>query len=121
MENTKHLNCDKMIIAILQNDNYHKVISDLNRHGYGVTVLHSSGGFLKKSNATIMIGVNHEHLDDALELLKKYGERTEVEYKMATTTAGMSVPAFAVAPVAIPVHVGGIVIFVLDVERNERY
>lgn len=117
----KHLICDKMIIAIIQNENYHKVVNDLNQHGFGVTILHSSGGFLKKSNATIMIGVQESHLEEALSILKKYGERTEVEYKMATTTAGMQVPAFAVAPVPIPVHCGGIVIFVLDVERTERY
>lgn len=112
---------DKMIIAILQNDDYHEVIQDLNRNGFYVTVLQSSGGFLKKPNATIMIGLNHERLDEALELLKQYGRRTEIEYTPATSTVGMTVPPIAATPVPIPVACGGIVLFVLDVDQFHRY
>lgn len=110
--------CDKMIIAILQNDDYHEVVRDLNEHGFYVTVLQSSGGFLKRPNATIMLGMNHEDLDKAIELLKKYGKRTEIEYQPATSTVGMTVPPIAATPVPIPVSCGGVVLFVLDVEQN---
>ena len=113
--------CDKMIIAILQNDDYHEVIQDLNAHGFYVTVLQSSGGFLKKPNATIMIGLNHERLEEAQELLKQYGRRTEIEYQPATSTVGMTVPPVAATPVPIPVSCGGIVLFVLDVDQFHRY
>lgn len=117
----KNTNCDKMIIAIIQNDDYRRIVEDLNEHGFYVTVLNSSGGFLKKPNATIMMGLNHEHLDEALEILKRYGQRTEMEYQMAASTMGTTVPPLTVAPVAIPVHCGGIVLFVLDIAQNERY
>lgn len=115
----KNANCDKMIIAIIQNDDYRRIIEDLNEHGFYVTVLNSSGGFLKKPNATIMIGLNHEHLDEALELLRRYGRRTEMEYKLATSleTASYTMP---VPPMAIPVQCGGIVLFVLDVAQYEH-
>lgn len=113
-------NCDKMIFAIIQNDDYRRIVEDLNKHGFYVTVLNSSGGFLKKPNATIMIGLNHEHLNEALELLSRYGRRTEMEYKMATSVEA-SVCPIAVPPMAIPVQCGGIVLFVLDVTQYERY
>lgn len=113
--------CDKMIIAILQNDDYHQVIADLNEHGFYVTVLHSSGGFLKKPNATIMIGLENERLEDALALLKHYGKRTEMEYQPTTSTVGMSVPPLSMNPVPVPVSCGGIVLFVLDVTKYDRY
>lgn len=116
----KNTNCDKMIFAIIQNDDYRRIVEDLNKHGFYVTVLNSSGGFLKKPNATIMIGLNHEHLDEALELLSHYGKRTEMEYKMATS-AEPAVYPMTVAPMAIPVQCGGIVLFVLDVAQYERY
>lgn len=116
----KNTNCDKMIIAILQNDDYRKVVEDLNEHGFYVTVLNSSGGFLKKPNATIMIGLNHEHLDEALKLLSRYGKRTEMEYKMATSTETTVCP-LPVPPMAIPVQCGGIVLFVLDIAQYEHY
>ncbi len=113
--------CDKMIIAILQNDDYHEVVQDLNEHGFYVTVLQSSGGFLKRPNATIMLGLNHEELDKAMDLLKQYGKRTEIEYQPATSTVGMTVPPIAATPVPIPVSCGGVVLFVLDVNEHHRY
>ena len=38
---------DKMILAILQGDDYHDAVHSLNEHGFYATVLNSSGGFLK--------------------------------------------------------------------------
>ena len=46
----------KLILAVLQGDDYHEVVSQLNQNGYYATLLHSSGGFLKKRSMTIMIG-----------------------------------------------------------------
>ncbi len=117
MNNTS---CDKMIIAIIQNDDYRRIIDDLNEHGFYVTVLNSSGGFLKKPNATIMIGLNHERLDEAKELLRRYGKRTEETLKMDTPMES-TIPPLVVSPVTIPVQCGGIVLFVLDVAQYERY
>ncbi len=115
----KNTNCDKMIIAIIQNDDYHRIVEDLNEHGFYVTVLNSSGGFLKNPNATIMIGLDHENLDEALQILSHYGKRTEMEYKLATSAETGICPI--VPPVSVPVHCGGIVLFVLDVAQYERY
>lgn len=116
----KNTNCDKMIVAIIQNDDYHEVVEDLNEHGFYVTVLQSSGGFLKKPNATIMIGLNHEYLDEALQLLKRYGKRTEMEYNAVPPTMGAIHP-LPIASVTVPVNCGGIVLFILDVAQYERY
>ena len=63
--------CDKMILAIIQDDSYQDVISELNESGFYATILHSSGGFLKKQSVTIMIGLNHEDLEKALKILKR--------------------------------------------------
>lgn len=116
----KNTTCDKMIIAIIQNDDYRRIVDDLNEHGFYVTVLSSSGGFLKKPNATIMIGLNHERLDEAKELLSHYGKRTESTFQMEAPMES-TVPPLVVSPVAIPVRCGGIVLFVLDVAQYERY
>ncbi len=117
----KSSNCDKMIIAILKNDDYHDVIDELNEHGFYVTVLHSSGGFLKQPNATIMVGVNHEYLDEALEILKHFGSRTEIQYQPATSTVGMAIPPISMTTVPVSVHCGGIVLFVMDIDLFAKY
>lgn len=113
--------CDKMIIAILQNDDYRDVVENLNGHGFYVTVLRSSGGFMKKPSATILIGLNHEDLDKAVSLLKYYGKRLEKQYKPSTANMGMPVSPLAMPSVPVTVDCGGIVIFVLDVEQMEKY
>ena len=116
----KNENCDKLIIAVLQGDDYLDAITELNEHGFYATVLHSSGGFLKRKSVTIMIGLNHSHLEEALQLLKRHGERTEMRYQPAAMEGGIS-PSLATAGIPVPVYCGGVVLFVLNVEQNERY
>ncbi len=111
----RNINCDKMILAVLQGEDYQETIQELNEHGFYVTKLHSSGGFLKKPSATVMIGLNHEYLNEAMELLKRHGERMEQHYR----PSGIGSP---VSPfVSIPVHCGGVTLFVLDVEQHKRF
>lgn len=121
----KNLNCDKMIIAILQGDDYQEAIRELNSNGFYATILNSSGGFLRKKSVTVMIGVNHEYLEEALQILKHYGDRTEMVYQSSVSMPGgvglTGYAAFSAPPVSIPVRCGGVVLFVIDVERQERY
>ena len=96
--------CDKMILAIIQDDSYQDVISELNESGFYATILHSSGGFLKKQSVTIMIGLNHEDLEKALKILKSHGKRTVMQqqvlftagYQLGGEQAGQQVQGYAV-------------------------
>lgn len=115
MDNQK---CDKMILAVIQADDYQDVVSELNEKGFYATILHSSGGFLKKQSVTIMVGLNHEDLEEALGILKEHGERTVMQYKPVISEGGVQPMA---AAIPLPAHLGGVVLFVLDVERHERY
>lgn len=115
MENPK---CDKMILAIIQGEDYQDVITDLNQHGFYATVLESSGGFLKKQSVTLMIGLNQERLEEAMAILKRYGQRTVTQYEAVLTGSGIA-PEAAAVPVSA--RLGGVVLFVLDVDRFERY
>lgn len=120
----KHIHCDKLILAVLQGDDYRVAIEDLNAKGFYATVLNSTGGFLKKKSVTLMIGLNHEHLEEALSILKQYGNRTEMQYESGTSFGGGGIPGTTlggVPPVGVPVRCGGVVLFVVDVQRNERY
>ena len=99
-------------------------IEDLNAKGFYATVLHSTGGFLKKKSVTLMIGVNHDHLEEALAILKQYGDRTEMQYQSTATFGSTGIPSAAlssITPIKVPVHCGGVVLFVIDVQQNERY
>lgn len=104
---------DKLILAVLSGEDYPKIVKDLNEHGIYLTILNSTGGFLKKKSVTIMIGVESEKLDEVLSILEKHaGERMETTY-----------PSNGLELVAFPMQVqkGGIIVFVLNVERAEKY
>ena len=55
----------KMLLAVVQGDDYPETVDDLNRHGFFATVLSSTGGFLKKRSVTLMIGVEEHRVEAA--------------------------------------------------------
>ena len=61
----------KLILAILQGDDYADTVDELNQNGFFVTILSSTGGFLKKKSVTVMIGVEEEKVQRVLEILKQ--------------------------------------------------
>ena len=86
-----------------------------------MTKLSSSGGFLKKKNVTIMIGVEEERLPEVSAILEKYaGRRRITMYTMASSGAevrGMN------PGVTIPVEkeVGGVTMFTLSMDALKKF
>ena len=95
----------KLVLAVLQGSDSDNTIRNLNERGFMVTVLSSTGGFLKKKSTTVMIGVEEDRLEEALDVLQKYaGHRKETVYQSVTMPHGeMS----AVPPVPMEVMAGG--------------
>ena len=69
---------NKLILAILQEEDYDQTVEMLNEKHFFVTKLSSSGGFLKKKNVTIMIGVEEERLPEVSAILEKYAGRRRI-------------------------------------------
>lgn len=109
----------KLILAVLQGDDYADTVDELNRGGFFATVLSSTGGFLKKKSTTVMIGVEEDRLDSALELLQKYaGRRKETVYQSVTMPHGeMS----SVPPVPMEVMAGGAAVFILTLDDIRKF
>ena len=109
------LPCEKMIIAVLSGDDEAEVVRDLIENGYYVTVLNSTGGFLKRKSVTLMIGVAAERLPAAMEILKQHGGvRSETAFIPMPVESGLP-------PQPINVQVGGITVFVLDIATCEKF
>ena len=53
----------KLIIAIVQDEDASRLISNLMNEGYGVTKLATTGGFLRAGNTTLLIGVDDADTD----------------------------------------------------------
>ncbi len=92
----------KLILAVLQGEDYGDVVRQLNENGIFVTILHSTGGFLRKRSVTIMIGVEEAKLEQVLDLLKETaGRRTVTLYQKSRLHAA---PARAAAAVCLHPH-----------------
>ena len=105
----------KLVIAIINNDDSHKVLSQISRAGFYATKLSTTGGFLKAGNLTLLMGVEDEKLDDLLDRLKENCKRRE---EMTTALPDYASDIMTAVPVRITV--GGATVFVLDVEQFHK-
>ena len=60
----------KLVIAIVQDVDAGPVIEQLITHGHRVTRVASTGGFLRRGNATLLIGTEEEHVDPVIDVLR---------------------------------------------------
>ncbi len=111
---------DKLILTVLQGDDYDEVVDTLNQNGFFVTTLYSTGGFLKKRSVTAMIGVESSRLEEVLQILKtRAGSRMETVYQsLAVPHDGHPAP---IPAIPMTKKVGGVTVFVMNLQRMEKY
>jgi len=61
----------KLILAILRDEDMEPVSHELVVAGFRVTRIASTGGFLRRGRSTLMIGVEDDKVDEAIEVLKR--------------------------------------------------
>ncbi len=60
----------KLILAIISDTLITEIAKALTEANYKSTKLSSTGGFRKKGNTTLLIGVEEDRVDDCIELLR---------------------------------------------------
>ena len=108
----------KLVYAIVRNDNEDDVVSLLNQNHYSVTRLSTTGGFLKKGNTTLMIGVEDEEVEEVISLIKQEcGQHQKLTVNMPYIS-GTAMVNYATMPMTV--EVGGATIFVINVDHYEK-
>lgn len=107
----------KLVIMIVSDVDSDRLVKRLVQQGYPATKLGSTGGFLRRGNATILSGVNESEVD-ALMAIVRTECRARNEYVPVNTLPFFGEGAFFTDPVEV--RVGGATVFVLDVERFEK-
>ena len=103
----------KLLYIIVRDDNESDVVLALTKEGYMVTKRATSGGFLKKGNATIMSCMDDEKVDRCIELVKEEcGKRQTITVDMPIN---MPSAALNYATVPTKIEVGGATIMVINV------
>jgi uncharacterized protein YaaQ len=59
-----------LLLAIIQNEDADSVAGGLVAAGYRVTRLNTAGGFFRRGNVTLLIGVDAEKVDDVLKIIQ---------------------------------------------------
>ena len=62
----------KLILAIVRDDCAAEITGALNEEGYRVTRISSTGGFWRRGNVTLLIGVEEHELEPALAIIDQY-------------------------------------------------
>lgn len=107
----------KLVFAIVHDEDGPKVMDELNKNGFSVTKLCSSGGFLKAGNTTLLVGVDEASLDAVIDVIKRKSKSRKQVINSNMTPNGMG---GMFIPYPVEVVVGGATIFVLDVEHFEK-
>ena len=103
-----------LMLAVVQEqdrDEATRALEDLN---LPVVFLFSAGGFLGRRNATLLVGLPDEHVEDVINVLEKIC-RQHIEY-LTMPLEGSPLPM----PTPVPVTVGGATVFALPVEHFEE-
>ncbi|HEX5241309.1 MAG TPA: cyclic-di-AMP receptor [Candidatus Limnocylindrales bacterium] len=107
----------KLVVAIVHNEDAGGLVDALLERQHRATRLQSSGGFLKESNATILVGVEDDQVDPVLEIVR---ERCTSRTRTVNPMPPIMEPGEFFMPYPLEVDVGGATVFVLPVERTER-
>mgnify|MGYP001091229332 CR=1 FL=1 len=64
----------KLILTVVRDDDASNVIDALTEHGFYVTRLSSTGGFLRMGNSVLLMGIEDDDLDRVQEVIRAHAE-----------------------------------------------
>lgn len=107
----------KLVIAVVQGKDAEPLLEALTTHGFRATQINSAGGFLRESNATLMIGVDDGDVERVRSLVQ---ENCHSRTRFVNPLMPIADVAEFYSSSPVEVLVGGATLFVLSVNRYER-
>jgi len=107
----------KLVFAIVHSEDAGALVDKLTEKEYRVTRLHSTGGFLKQTNASVVVGVEEDQVEDVLAVIR---EACHARSEFINPMPPIMEPGEFYMPYPVEVTFGGATVFVLDVARYER-
>ena len=107
----------KLVFAIVNDEDSPSLMAEINREGFQVTKLNSTGGFLRSGNTTLMMVVDAEKVENLLAIIRKFSSSRKVAINANMTPTGMG---GTFIPYPVEVQVGGATVFTVNVEHFEK-
>jgi len=106
----------KLLIVIAAAEDADRLLVKMMEADYPVTKISSTGGFLRRGNATLLSGVGADAVDTVLDMIRAECQpRAEYVPVQALPFPGSLPPGQP-----LQVRAGGAIVFVVDVERFEK-
>jgi uncharacterized protein YaaQ len=67
----------KLMIAIVNDEDYDKIARQLTEEEYRVTCIASTGGFFRRGSTTLLIGLEEEKINRATEIIQQKSTSSE--------------------------------------------
>jgi len=107
----------KLIIAVVQGEDVQRTVQALTDKGISSTRVSSTGGFLQRGNATLLIGVDDGQVASALDLIR---ENCHERSRHLTPVPPLAEPGEFFMAFPVEVQVGGATVFVVPVDSFEK-
>ena len=103
----------KLLMSVVHQTDAGPLIDKLLQKRYRATLVSTTGGFLKDGNATIIIGVDNNLIDDVLATIE--------ENCHARTQHTLPAVLRVLMPSPSPVKIGKATVFILNVEQFHQF
>lgn len=70
-------NAERLVLAIVENAHAGNVQSALVEKKFRVTRINTAGGFLRKGNVTLLVGVPADQVDEVIEIIRAHTPKAE--------------------------------------------
>ena len=108
----------KLVISIVHSDDADSLIRSLQQKGHRCTKIGTTGGFLREGNATILVGTEAAQVDEVLDIIK---ENCHSRTQFISPMPPLAEAGELYVPKPVEVQLGGATVFVIDVERGEKF
>jgi len=104
----------KMVMCVIDDIDTYNLLDALSEGNFQATKLASSGGFLRRGNTTLLIGVEDERKEEVLDVIRRICKPR----KQAVPVSPVFAMEESVIPTDVTVKMGGATVFVLDVMED---
>ena len=105
----------KLIIAIVQDEDSSRLLSKLMQIGFSATKLATTGGFLKAGNTTLLLGVEEERIQEAVQVIESVCKSRKQITSTPAALTGITHGEYTTYPVEVTV--GGATLFILSIDQ----
>lgn len=62
----------KLVIAVVQGTDAENILEALTDSGYRATQVNSAGGYLRETNVTLLVGVDHKNVPELIDIVERH-------------------------------------------------